>query len=403
MFKTIDAFEGNRQDVSHLQHRSCPVCAGHRQRTVLAMTDFQFFTDSVVTAKRVDIQQVQCRQCLAVFMNPCYSEHGFAELFSEAGRSYGSSALRPAEQREWLADRALLRPGSVVLDVGCYDGGFLSYLPNNLQRHGVDIDGPAIERGRTRFPDLELVCSAFSDFEPTQAPQLITMFHVLEHLSDPVGVLSRLYQVASDDARLVVEVPVLEHGKTNDVNGFFSAGHVTHFSQQSLGNAMAMAGWQLTEAVMIEGYNGYRVVSRKATPRTSTSAHDGDVAATQEAMAAWYDAQRRVEEKLLALTDQHHIVLWGAGLHTEFLYQHTSLFMPPARRFMIVDSDPLKQGQTWRGIAIHAPQVLAQVDWQDCRLVISSYGGQDEISRAAGQLGVPDTQVLHLYDEVHVH
>lgn len=402
-FHAVDGFSGNYQDASQLQWRLCPVCNAAQHRSVLTMSDFQFFTDAAYTAKRVNITQVQCRQCLAVFMNPCYSDRGFVQLFAEAGRSYGSSALRPGEQREWLAARRLLQPDAVVLDVGCYDGGFLGCLPDAMSRHGVDIDAPAIARGREQYPALTLVHASFTEFTPVRPPDLITMFHVLEHLTDPVAVLRRLHRVAAAGAHLVVEVPVLNHGQTNDVNGFFSAGHVTHFSQQSLANAMARAGWQVLEAAKIDGYNGWRVVAARHSAQADIVPDAADIAACHQAMAAWYEAQHAVESKLPALAGQDQVVLWGAGLHTEFLYQLTSLFQSSMRRFLLVDSDPLKQGMSWRGIPIEPPTVLRHLDWQHTHLLISSYGGQPDIERAAQALGVPARLVLSLYDEVNIH
>jgi SAM-dependent methyltransferase len=403
----IDSFVGNHQHANSLSHRACPVCGRTAHSDVLQLSDFQFFTDSATVPKRVNLQQVQCRHCLTLFQNPCFTEQGFAQLFAEAGMSYGSTTLRPVEQSEWLNVRQLLQPGTVLLDVGCYEGHFLSQLPDHLVLQGVDIDAQAIARGRARQPSLELVHSAFDRFALSRPPQVITMFHVLEHLPDPVAVLRRLREVSSDDARLVVEVPVLEWGGTNDINGFFSVQHITHFSRQTLVNALALGGWQLQEACKIEGYNGYRVLATKADQPCAAGSieagHTGDVAALHEVLRRWYEAQQAVESKLTTLDGQQQIVVWGAGLHTEFLYQCTNLFRTAQRRFVLVDSDTLKQGRSWRGIAIHAPGTLADVDWSQTHMVISSYGGQPAIAQAARQLGVPAQRILALYDEVNVY
>lgn len=41
--------------------------------------------------------------------------------------------------------------------------------------------------------------------------------------------------------------------------------------------------------------------------------------------------------------------------------------------FVIVDSDPLKQSKTWRGIEILSPSVPSNFDWSSSSLVVSSY------------------------------
>lgn len=403
IFSPINSFQGYSQQTGNLTNRACPLCSSEEHRLILELTDFQFFTDSASTPKRANIRQVQCRECLTLFLNPSYSPEGFDHLFSEAGKSYGSSALRPSEQKRWLANRNLLLPGTVLLDVGCYEGNFLASLPDNLFRQGIDIDAPAVARGRKLHPDLELIHSAFDQFTLSRPPQVITLFHVLEHLPDPAAVLSRLRAQAAPDARLVVEVPVLEWGDTNDINGFFSVQHTTHFSRNTLSGVLNIAGWKILEAEKIDGYNGYRVLAGKIEQPESPTGNPADVARLQEILACWFQAQRAVEKKLATLGQTRQIVIWGAGLHTEFLYQTTSLFYPSERRFLLLDSDPIKQGRSWRGIPIKGPSAAADIDWNEARLVISSYGGLPPITQAAGDLGIPGKALIPLYDEIHVY
>jgi len=402
-FCAVDSFEGNHENADNLVERACPICGNDDHRPITALGKFQFFTDSVDLPKRVTLRQVQCRHCLTLFQNPCFSEQGFSNLFAEAGMSYGSTALRPAEQLAWLQARGLLHPGTVILDVGCYDGRFLSQLPSELIRQGVDIDALAIMRGLARDPALELVHSAFDKFSLSRRPEVITMFHVLEHLPDPIAVLRRLHEVAADSVRLIIEVPILEGGQTNDINGFFSVQHITHFSRSSLLNTLQVAGWQVVEGAKMEGYNGYRVVATKTAPQPAFAGSTADVGALQEVLASWYQAQRQVEHKLCVLNENSQLVIWGAGLHTEFLYQCTSLFNAPQRRFVLVDSDPSKQNRSWRGIPIASPITLAEHHWQNSHLLVSSYGGQESIVQAATALGVPANRVMCLYDDVSVY
>lgn len=402
-FAPIDSFSGNTRLANDLADRPCPLCASQNHRLVLELNDFQFFTDSATTPKRANLRQVQCRHCLTLYLNPCYTPQGFSHLFAEAGKSYGSTALRPGEQKQWLDRRKLLQADTVLLDVGCYEGNFLASLPDNLLRQGVDIDAPAIARGRARHPTLELVHSAFDHFHLSRPPQVITLFHVLEHLPDPAAVLTRLHDIAAPGARLVIEVPILEWGDTNDINGFFSVQHTTHFSRHTLSALLTVAGWEILEAEKIAGYNGYRVLAGQAERQTPPPGNPADISRLQEILACWFKAQGAVEEKLTRLGQTTQIVVWGAGLHTEFLYQTTSLFRPPHRKFMLLDSDPIKQDLSWRGIPIKAPAATADIDWSTARLVISSYGGQHAIINAALAAGIPEEALIPLYDEIHVY
>jgi len=402
----VDSFPGNSSSTALTEHRPCPVCGGDRPRPVLQFDQFQFFSDSADLPKRVDIREVQCRDCFALYLNPCYSEYGFRVLFAEAGCSYGSTVARPYEQIEWLKARGLLRPGNRFLDAGCYDGGFLAKLPDDLEKIGVDIDEPALDRGRRNFggKHIKFILWDFESFRHDGSFDAITMFHVLEHLPRPASVLRNLRSMAHPETRLVVEVPVLENGVTNDINGFFSAQHMTHFSRASLKNCLASAGWKIDEAQQQEQYNGFRIV---ATPDVPARVPERDLHATSllhTYLAAWYGALKQAEHRLSELRESGRCLIWGGGLHTEFVYQTTSFFSRrPDREYAIVDSDPIKRGKSWRGIEIYSPDVLRDVTFSDDYLLVSSYGSQPAIVKAATELGVPRDRIVTLYKELRVY
>lgn len=406
----IDSFDANRTSTALTAHRPCPVCGSIRSATVTVFNGFQFFTDSADGPKRADVAQAQCLDCFALFMNPGYSSYGFRTLFAEAGCSYGSTSGRADEQRGWLEKRGLLAEGRRVLDVGCYDGGFLSKLPKDVLKTGVDIDGPAILRGRERHAraGIEFIHGDFETFEMDKAPDLITAFHVLEHLPRPVEVLKKLRAIAHGGTRALIEVPVLENGATKDINGFFSVQHMTHFSKQSLANALRMAGWRVVEAYECAGYNGLRVL---AVPGDNpplipplVKAGFGDIALLHAYLSEWHRALFEAGKRIERTIDTKRWVVWGGGMHTEFLYHTTSFFhAAPEREYIIVDGDRLKQGRSWRGIRIYEKAALPEVDWSAAELLISSYGSQNEIAEAAISMNVPQDRITTLYDDVRVY
>jgi len=387
-----------------LAARACPVCDSTRARPVVALRDVQFFTDSPSTRKRVDVTQQQCLDCFALYLSPAYSRRGFAVLFREAGRSYGATAARPTEQAAWLAERRLLRGGNEVLDLGCYDGAFLAALPGDLRRVGVAADAPALARGHRRWPAITFVTGDPERFAYAGVPDVVTMFHVLEHLPRPVAVLRRLRRLARPGARLVVEVPILEKGHTNDVNGFFSLQHMTHFSRATLRACLARAGWGVVEWAEMPGYNGCRVLAAPTTEAMAVRGDPDDGAALHACLAGWHSAVGAIERRLAALADHARVVVWGAGLHTELLYQLTAVFhAAPERRWALVDGDALKQGRSWRGLRIHPPEALAGPDPGDAPVVLSSYGNQEDMAAGARRLGVVPGRLVRLYTDVAVY
>lgn len=93
-----------------------------------------------------------------------------------------------------------------VLDFGCGNGGFLRLA----QGSAAEVAGIELERAlQPFFKSCKLnVFSSLSDVSATNAQwDLITAFHVVEHLVDPVCILRDLSLLLSDSGRLIIEVP----------------------------------------------------------------------------------------------------------------------------------------------------------------------------------------------------
>jgi len=401
----IDSFPGNHTAPDLTLPRPCPICGGDKKKEILAMRDFQFFTDDADRPKRVDVRQVQCLGCFALHLDPAYSPRGFEILFAEAGCSYGATEGRPMEQLEWLNRHNLLSKDRSLLDVGCYEGNFLALMPDTVNRIGVDIDAPAIERGRRKLADkgVVLIHGDFNRVHLPATPDTITMFHVLEHLPDPFATLMNLRNQSGPATRLVVEVPILENGFTNDINGFFSVQHMTHFSRASLKNVLKRSGWVIEEQLEQPGYNGCRVLCRPTAPGAEITPEAADGMTLGDYLAHYQNTVKAVSAKLSSLPRKGCVVIWGGGLHTEFLYHCTDLFKASGRNFVIVDKDLLKQGKTWRGIPIFAPDILRDINELETSLVISSYAHQEKIHREASDDWQWRGKVIELYDTIRIY
>ncbi|MDD4803370.1 MAG: class I SAM-dependent methyltransferase [Syntrophomonas sp.] len=387
-------------------HRPCPICNSINAKSVWGLNGFQFFTDNPTIEKKVDIKVQQCMNCYAIYLNPAYSQIGFKYLFDEAGCSYGSrSSFRVNEEIGWLKQRNLLKPGLHVLDIGCYKGQFLAALPEEIICTGVDIDHNAIEYAQSQYGStrLNFICADFEKMDLEIQPDLITMYHVLEHLPNPLEVLKRLRLLANDRTKLLIEVPILENGSTNDINGFFSVQHMTHFSRNSLNKLVSLAGWQIREKQEQADYNGCRVICEPDGFRQVDSAPN-DLSLCYKYLSNWYQALVDVEDTLAKHQECNKWIIWGAGLHTEVLYQTTSFFTNLKKReYIIVDSDPQKQGKKWRGINIYNPNILKDCILGDRKILISSYGSQPIIEQILINMGINQENIVTLYKQIKVY
>ena len=397
--KKID-FSIKEKPEAYTELRNCPLCESDDSKSILRFDNFQFLTDCKEHSKIADIDIHICNQCETIYNNPVYTDVGFNNLFSEMAHSYGMTQGRPSEQIDYFNNIGVLENAKSVLDLGCYRGELLSHFPNHLEKDGVDIDQPSIEFARLNFPEANFYCQDLEKFNTGKKYDLIIMLHVLEHLKNPLEVIKNIHNAAHQNSYLIIEVPILENGFTNDVNGFFSAQHLTHFSRASLKNFFKKGGWEIIRLDEQTQYNGARVV---ATPTKKTEQFlpkiNGDTAMLYSYLQHWFKVLQAIEEKLNKFSYSDKYIVWGAGLHTEFLFNKTSFFRKnKSSEFLFFDSDPAKIGKTYRGVPIVAPFFDIENISINTPIIISSYRGTEAMKDECIKRGWNEDKVMIFYD-----
>jgi 2-polyprenyl-3-methyl-5-hydroxy-6-metoxy-1,4-benzoquinol methylase len=134
-----------------------------------------------------------------------------------------------------------------TVDVGC-GAGELVYL---MRRDGVDASGlePGIEfadfaRTVLHVPIQAAAVDAASI--PLDSQDLVTMFHALEHVPDPLAVLTTVRAWIRRGGHLVVEVPNIA-ARVQAPNHQYHYAHLHHFTASTLAALGEAAGLRLVE------------------------------------------------------------------------------------------------------------------------------------------------------------
>ncbi|MBM4402077.1 MAG: methyltransferase domain-containing protein [Candidatus Cloacimonetes bacterium] len=130
-----------------------------------------------------------------------------AELTSTRRLSRARLLIKPTHQglinylRFWELKKFLKKKKFTLLDLGCGDGEFVRLA----RRHGIDALG--VDKKAPCGPNFS-VCN-IEDLQLAKKFDVITMFHVLEHVKKPEKVLRKALTFLKEDGVLVIEVPLV--------------------------------------------------------------------------------------------------------------------------------------------------------------------------------------------------
>lgn len=153
-------------------------------------------------------------------------------------------------ERRWSQLAHLLLKGTRVLDIGCGSGGFL-----HAARVCSEATLSAIEPHETFRTQLLQegfdVRRSLSDCSD-EVYDLIVLFHVLEHVVDPLGLLRTIAPRLKSGGRLVIEVPSMTDALLWVYkipafwNFYWQFPHIWYFSLAPLRQILEACGYQAT-------------------------------------------------------------------------------------------------------------------------------------------------------------
>lgn len=146
----------------------------------------------------------------------------------------------------------LFKRGLSILDCGCGRGEFLQYM----RFFGWEVTGTeysldsSVEVRKKRIPVLlGKQSTEFKNVCGTNKFNVITSFHILEHISNPVGFLEQCWQTLKINGELIIEVPNIESMQFRFAKEQWILldleNHRYHFSRKSLNMLLEHAGFHV--------------------------------------------------------------------------------------------------------------------------------------------------------------
>jgi SAM-dependent methyltransferase len=233
-----------------MQKVNCPLCGSSELRFL-----FKAPADPVEELGYFSVSK--CRVCEFVFTNPQTEEEDLKKLYSS--EYYGEE-----HQRFWLVIEKVInsfRKGRIekieqfmkkgrILDIGCGRGKML----DGLKDRGWETYGTELSEESARYAKERLRLNVYQgDFVNSNFPadffDCVTLFHVLEHLKDPLRNLAEIKRVLKKDGLLLIALPNFGGGQSVfSGKAWFHLDvprHYSHFTQKTLKSFLDKSGFQI--------------------------------------------------------------------------------------------------------------------------------------------------------------
>lgn len=236
----------------------CPICGSTDHSKERVVKDF-------MTSKE-DFTLERCNTCQFVFTSPRPSEDEIGRYYesddyiSHSNKSSGlfDIAYKMVRSRAIISKEALISKWANkkgrLLDYGCGTGEFLGFA----KKSGWDCMGvePSEVASSQAKSNHHLTVFSPRDFISKQEQlkgsfDAITLWHVLEHLDNPVEKLNMFNQLLSDRGALIVAVPNHESYDAIKYGSYWAAWdtpiHYSHFSKNTMIHAADQAGFAVVD------------------------------------------------------------------------------------------------------------------------------------------------------------
>ncbi len=223
--------------------RRCNSCGGSLVRGLEAVRDPQ-------SLETFEIQS--CASCGLGHTSPIPADLGayYGEAYYGKRHSF--------TDRYCLARRLRILAGATpakgaLLDIGCGDGNFLgAAIAAGWKGVGTDIGGAAENARKAGLDVFGSLDEVRSEALPAAkgAFDAVTMWHTLEHFTDPKGTLEGARSLLANDGTLIVAVPDAAGLQASLFKGSWFhldvPRHLYHFSRSALESLLGRAGFTVT-------------------------------------------------------------------------------------------------------------------------------------------------------------
>lgn len=224
----------------------CPVCEQTNHKDLYKLAEGKLIT---------------CQNCYLAFYVPrpiseeladFYDQQSYREDYAQSIMSSQDFTINRYQELKRIIAKyqpnLLKQSNKTFLDIGCGLGNLLQLaIADGWQITGTELSAMAADQADIKIRDRILVGDISVLDLPENSFDLITIYHVIEHLINPIPTLEKLQKLLKPEGVLFIETPNLNslgaYVSGKNWSNIIPLEHINYFNSKSLGNSLEIAGF----------------------------------------------------------------------------------------------------------------------------------------------------------------
>jgi 2-polyprenyl-3-methyl-5-hydroxy-6-metoxy-1,4-benzoquinol methylase len=252
------------------QLTNCPICNTNN------ISSFIETTAQMHSSKEL-FNFDQCEQCKLVFLNPRVPLNQLKNYYTSyylpyrGAKAWGkfeklvenSNQKLDLKRVKLLNEEYNILPDSLILDVGCGKPSFLEACKQKLNCNtmGIDFSDEGWKNQSAYYEELNLKVAEIKDLPNNLNPDVITMWHYLEHDYTPLENLMYLNSISKPSTTLIIEIPNFDSVSRRKYHknwaGWHTPRHTSLFSPNNITLLLNNSGWKVSKILTFGTMDSY--------------------------------------------------------------------------------------------------------------------------------------------------
>ncbi len=202
---------------------------------------------------------VKCSKCDLIFVNQTFTETELQKIYSKGYYTgdfektyqnyFGESKKRIAGNKNKVLSLSKYINSGKLLEIGCAAGYFLEAAKEKFEVEGIEFSEYSSKYAREKYGHNVHTGSIFSANYPSQNYDVIVMYDVIEHLTNPHKTLIEIHRILRQKGILVLStgnVDSIMASKDLSKWGLMAPPwHLYYFSKKTLSKLLHVVGFKI--------------------------------------------------------------------------------------------------------------------------------------------------------------